>query len=68
MPRYPEIHVATASRNPLALVAAVREELRLARIDQDEIERFSEEVLADPVDPRRVRAVCSQWVGSLKTA
>jgi len=52
----------------MALVAAVREQLRRARVDHDEIDRFSEEVLADPVDARRVHDVCSQWVGSLKTA
>ena len=68
MPRYPKIHVATASPNPWAAVAAVREEMRRARVDTKEIERFSEQVLTGPVDEDHVHDVCAQWVGSLKTA
>ncbi len=59
-PRHPEIHVATASRNPLALVAAIREGLRRARADAEEIRRFSGEALAAR-DACGIRAVCRNW-------
>ena len=60
-PRYPEIRVRTASRNPLALVAAVRFALRRARVERGEIERFSEEALALGGSEVR-RRVCARWV------
>lgn len=60
-PRYPQIRVHTASRNPLALVAAVRLALRRARVDPGEIRRFSEEALELHEGDSR-RRVCARWV------
>ena len=60
-PRYPEIQVRIASRNPLALVAAVRFALRQAHVEPREIRRFSEEALAIPGGDSR-RRVCARWV------
>lgn len=60
-PRYPEICVELHSHNPLALVAAVREALRLAHVETSEISRFSDQALTAP-EPRRVREVCRSWV------
>ena len=60
-PRYPELKVSTRSENPLALIAAVRQALRQARIDRDEIGKFSDAAFQDP-SPDRRRAVCRSWV------
>lgn len=60
-PRYPRISVQTDSKNPLALVAAVREALRLAHVRRSEISRFSDEALSSD-DPSEVQEVCRQWV------
>ena len=60
-PHYPEIHVRTASDNPFAWVAAVRQALRRAHIAHPEIERFTSEALSDD-DPRSSRRVCRSWV------
>ncbi len=59
-PRYPKIHVCTRSRNPLTLVAAIREELRRARAGDEEIRRFSRQALAAD-EPARIREVCRSW-------
>jgi hypothetical protein len=59
--RYPKIRVHTDSDNPLALVAAVREELRLARVEASEIHRFSEQALSEHRE-EAIRAVCKAWV------
>ena len=59
-PRYPQIRVRTRSRNPLALVAAIREELRRARAGEDEIRRFSRQALTVR-EPARIREVCRHW-------
>ena len=59
-PRYPKIHVRTRSRNPLALVAAIRAELRRARAGDEEISRFSRQALAMR-EPTRIREVCRSW-------
>ena len=59
-PRYPEIRVRTRSRNPLALVAAIREELRRARAGEEEIRRFSRQAL-EVREPARIREVCRDW-------
>lgn len=61
LPRYPKICVEIDSRNPLALVAAVREALRLAHVQRSEISRFSDEAFASD-SPREVKKVCRQWV------
>lgn len=60
-PRYPEIRVHLDSRNPLALVAAVREAMRRAHIEKEEIMRFSEEALGEHDDLRSAE-ICSRWV------
>ncbi|MDH3522835.1 MAG: hypothetical protein OES32_04550 [Acidobacteriota bacterium] len=60
-PRYPAIRVRTRSRNPITLVAAVRQALRQARVDRARIREFSDEVFesAGGVEPERV---CREWV------
>ena len=60
MPRYPDIQVCLHSRNPLAMVSAVRSALRTADVDACEIRRFSEQALAED-EPGRVHDICSQW-------
>jgi hypothetical protein len=64
-PRYPEIHVSTRSRNPLALVAAVREELRLAGAARTDITRFTDQALEHPDRPH-VLAVAERWIGDVQ--
>jgi len=66
-PRYPDLHVSIRSQNPLALVAAVREELRLAGAGHTDIARFSDQALAHP-DRRHVLAVAAEWVGAVEAA
>ncbi len=66
-PRYPEIHVELRSRNPYALISAVRLALRRSRIDRAEIFRFTEEALADD-EPLRMRQVCDSWADVQITA
>lgn len=60
-PRYPEIFVEVESKNPLALVAAVREALRLAHVQRSEISEFSNEAFASE-SPQDVTQVCKEWV------
>lgn len=67
MPRYPEIRVSSASRNPLAMVAAVRLELRRAGVRPAEIEEFSREALTRE-DPLGILRVCRAWVGKAESA
>lgn len=57
---YPDIQIRLHSRNPFALVSAVRQALRHSHVDHREIERFTEEALREP-EPDRVRDVCSSW-------
>ena len=59
-PRYPQIQVRLHSRNPFALVSAVRQGLRRSLVDEREIDRFTEEAL-QAEQPHRMRAVCSAW-------
>lgn len=59
--RYPKICVRTNSENPFALVAAVREELRLARVKASEIDLFSEQALSQARGDA-IRDVCKAWV------
>ncbi len=59
--RYPKIRVRTESENPFALVAAVREELRLARVAPKEIDLFSEQALSQARE-EAIREVCKAWV------
>ena len=59
-PRYPEIHVRLRSRNPYALISAVRLALRQAHVGEAEVFRFTEEALENE-EPRRMREVCDSW-------
>lgn len=61
-PRYPDIRVQVESRNPLAMVAAVRHELRLARVPRSDIEDFSDQALSTGVDRKVVQQVIDEWV------
>ena len=61
MTRHPGIRVNLETANPFAIVAAIREELRRARVDREEIRRFSDEALSQP-DPLGIRRVCREWV------
>ena len=60
-PRYPEIFIEIESRNPLALVAAVREALRLAHVQRSEISEFSDEAFSSD-SAKDVTQVCKEWV------
>lgn len=60
-PQYPEIRVSTRSPKSLTLVAAVRQALREAKVDRQEIDRFTAEALSSE-DPNWRREVCSHWV------
>lgn len=60
-PRYPKISVEIESKNPLALVAAVREAMRLAHIQRSEISRFSDEAFAKDTS-KGVKQICAKWV------
>lgn len=60
-PRYPKIFVEIESQNPLALVAAVREALRLAHVRRSEISEFSNEAFSTD-SPKKVEEVCKEWV------
>ncbi len=60
VPRYPEIHVRLRSRNPYALISAVRLALRQAQVDEAEVFRFTEEAL-ETEEPQRMREVCGHW-------
>ena len=64
LPRYPELRVSTRSDNPLALVAAVRQELRLARAEQTDIDHFTDQALARP-DAPHVLEVAEEWIGAV---
>jgi len=59
-PRYPQIRVTVHSRNPCALIGAVRLALRQAGIDRSEIRSFSSEAFETPTE-ERVRQVCNRW-------
>jgi hypothetical protein len=58
---YPEIRVSMRSRNPFALVSAIRYGMRRAGTPPAEIERFSQEALSTE-DPRHFEELCSRWV------
>ena len=60
-PRYPKISVGIESKNPLALVAAVREAMRLAHVKRSEISRFSDQALATD-SAKGVKRICEEWV------
>ncbi len=60
VPLYPDIRVRRHSRNPYALISAVRLALRQADIDESEVFRFTEEAL-EVEEPRHMREVCDHW-------
>jgi len=64
--RYPDLRVTVRSRNPLVLVAAVREELRLAGVERAEIDRFSREALEADGDFGATRRIAARWIGHLQ--
>ena len=66
-PRYPQLRVSIRSHNPLALVAAVREELRLAGAERREIAHFTAQALARP-DESHVVQVARRWIGAVEAA
>ena len=59
-PRYPEIRVRLRSRNPYALISAVRLALRQAHVEEAEVVRFTEQAL-EVEEPRRMREICASW-------
>ncbi len=59
-PRYPQIRVRLHSRNPCALIGAVRQAMREAGVDRDEIRSFSRQAF-DTTDEADLRAVCGEW-------
>ena len=65
--RYPDLRVSTRSHNPLALVAAVREELRLAGAGRRDISAFTDQALSRP-SQSHVRRVAEEWVGDVEAA
>lgn len=58
--RYPQIHVQLHSRNPFAMISAVRQALRHSHVEHEEIDLFTEEAL-QAEEPERVRNVCDSW-------
>lgn len=58
--RPPDVHVRLQTDHPLAMVSAVRHELRRAGADPRLIERFNEEAFASE-EPQRMRDVCRRW-------
>ena len=60
-PLYPEVRVALRSRNPYALVSAIRQALRRAGTAPQDIAAFSHEALTTQ-DPGRLEELCSRWV------
>lgn len=65
-PRYPNVQVRVRSRNPLALISAIRIGLRRAGASHREIDRFSSEALGQD-DPQRVRRICHEWAAIEQT-
>lgn len=59
-PRYPDIQVRLHSRNPYALVSAVRMAMRQAAVDASEVERFTVQAFEDE-EPGRMLEVCRSW-------
>ena len=59
-PRYPQVQVTLHSRNPCALIGAVRQALREAGVDRDEIRSFSRQAFASASD-EQVQEICHQW-------
>ena len=60
-PRYPDLEVSLHSDNPLALIAAVRQALRQARVERQLIGEFSDAAFHH-ANPEERRRVCRRWV------
>ena len=58
-PRYPQIQVTLHSRNPCALIGAVRQALREAGVDRDEIRSFSRQAFESSNEASGLR-VCGE--------
>ena len=67
-PRYPGLQISMRSESPLAIVAAVRHELRLAGAPPEQIRAFSDQALSSGVDREIVRQVVEEWVGEAMRA
>ena len=59
-PRFPQLHIRLHSRNPLAMVSAVRLAMRRSRMGHDVIDTFTEEALGQD-EPGQIRQVCANW-------
>jgi 3-oxoacyl-[acyl-carrier-protein] synthase III len=60
-PSPPDVRVTVHSANRWAVAAAVRQALRRAGKDRQEIDRVVDEVVAAET-PERLRDVCRRWV------
>lgn len=60
-PRFPDVQVSLRTDNRWAIASAIRQALRRAGKDPQEIERFLAEALASE-DPRRFEEICRRWV------
>ncbi len=58
-PRYPQAKVRLRSRNPLALIGAVRAALRGAGVGAAEVRDFSHQ--AAEIPPQEVETLCRKW-------
>lgn len=63
-PRFPEVQVTLRTRNRWAVASAVRQALRRAGKDRQEIDLFLAEALASD-GPQALQETCDRWV-SLK--
>lgn len=60
VPRYPEIQITVHSRNPFAMIGAVRQALRQAGVERDEIEEFSRQAF-DRRAEEEIERICKRW-------
>lgn len=60
MPRYPEIQITVHSRNPFALIGAVRQALRQAGVERQEIQEFSRQAF-DTDEKEEIERLCGRW-------
>ncbi|MEO8275448.1 MAG: hypothetical protein ABI639_04470 [Thermoanaerobaculia bacterium] len=60
-PRFPEVQVSLRTRNRWAVASAIRQALRRAGKDRQEIDLFLAEALASE-DAHELEATCGRWV------
>lgn len=60
-PRFPELLVTLRTRNRWAVASAVRQAMRRAGKDRQEIDLFLAEVLASD-NPQTLQETCDRWV------